>query len=73
MEARNGTFMVTSFRTSKACFDVTILVENWDKLAGMKRTNGYSYPKELYDLKWELVGDEGMKLVKYVDMHQIID
>jgi len=72
-EEGNNTFMITNFRNEDSCFDIKILVEKWDKLAGMKRTNGYSYPKELFDLKWELIMNNEKEIVKYIDMHKIID
>ena len=43
------------------------------KLAGMKRTNGVSYPEELYDLKWSLETLNGKPVILYHDMHRIID
>ena len=68
-----NTFMITNFRNDESCFDVKVLVDKWDKLAGMKRTNGKSYPRELYDLKWEIKSINGSETVKYIDMHKIID
>ena len=72
-EEGNHTIMITNFRNEESCFDVKILVNKWDKLAGMKRTNGVSYPKELYDLKWKIKSSKGEKFVEYIDMHKIID
>ena len=72
-EERNNTFMITNFRNDESCFNIKILVNQWDKLAGMKRTNGQSYPKELYDLNWEIKLDNGEDIVEYIDMHKIID
>jgi len=72
-EEGNNTFMITNFRNEESCFDIKILVNKWDKLAGMKRTNGVSYPQELYDLVWEIKSIQGEKIVEYVDMHKIID
>ena len=69
----NETYMLTNFRTDEICFNAMILVDRWDKLAGMRRTNGVSYPKELYDLQWEIVKIEGKETLRYVDMHDIID
>ncbi len=66
-------YMVTNFRNDESCFDVKILVDTWDKLAGMKRTNGYSYPKELYDLNWEIKSTGRKETIRYIDMHRIID
>lgn len=72
-EEGNHTFMITNFRNKESCFDIKVLVNKWDKLAGMKRTNGVSYPRELYDLKWEIKLINGEKFVEYIDMHKIID
>ena len=72
-EEGNQTFMITNFRNDESCFDIKILVENWDKLAGMKRTNGKAYPKELYDLNWKIKLNNGEEVVQYIDMHRIID
>lgn len=71
-EARN-TYMITNFRNDTTCFDIKILVDNWDKLAGMRRVNGKAYPKELYDLKWQITNVSGQEEVVYIDMHDIID
>ena len=68
-EEGNQIFMITNFRNDESCFDIKILVDRWDKLAGMKRTNRKSYPKELFDLKWKI--EEST--IKYIDMHKIID
>lgn len=68
-----NTYMVTNFRNHVDCFDIKILVDKWDKLGGMLRTNGFSYPNELYDLKWEITTKNGMEEVLYMDMHRIID
>jgi len=72
-EVNSQVYMVTNFRNEEVCFDMRILVDKWDKLAGMKRANGYSYPKELYDLLWEITYLDGKKTVRYLDMHDIID
>lgn len=66
-------YMITNFRSNESCFNVKILVDKWDKLAGMKRTNGHSYPIELYDLTWEIKSITGKETVRYIDMHRIID
>ena len=73
VEEGNNTYMITNFRNKTACFDIKILVDKWDKLEGMKRTNGVSYPKELYDLKWEIQSINGQSIIRYLEMHDIID
>lgn len=73
VEEEEDTFMITNFRNEEDCFDIKMLVNKWDKLAGMKRTNGVSYPNELFDLKWEIKSIQGEKTVEYIDMHSIID
>lgn len=73
LEEKRNTYMLTNFRNEVHCFDVKILVEDWTKLAGMRRTNGKSYPKELYNLKWEITNINGKQEVLYIDMHDIID
>ncbi|MFK7808145.1 MAG: hypothetical protein AB8F74_10135 [Saprospiraceae bacterium] len=72
-EEGEQTFMITSFRNEATCFNVKVLVEQWNKLGGMRRTNGKAYPKELYDLKWEVKEIDGKEVVYYLDMHRIID
>ncbi|QHT70985.1 hypothetical protein GXP67_32225 [Rhodocytophaga rosea] len=67
------TYMIVNFRNHKQCFDARMRVDNWDKLAGMKRTNGLSYPEELYEVKWQIGDREGTKELVYLDMHSIID
>ena len=67
------TFMVVSMRDGNVCFDAKILVEKWDKLEGMKKANGKSYPKELYDLKWHLEPRHDGLHILYDDMRSIID
>lgn len=67
------TYMMTSFRNEEYCFSVKVLVNNWNKLAGMRRTNGYSYPKTLVNLKWEIKEIQGTPTVVYKDMRRIID
>ena len=70
----NGTdYLVTNFRNDEHCFDVKMRLEDLGKLTGMKRTNGRSYPEELYDLKWSLETLNGKTVVLYHDMHRIID
>lgn len=70
LEERDDTYMVVNFRNDEACFNVKMLVDKWDKLAGMRKTNGQSYPKELYDLQWEINGNNQ---IAYLDMQKIID
>ena len=62
-------YMVVNFRNEQECFDVKMLVDKWDKLAGMRWANGKSYPKELHDLEWTVKNNE----ITYVDMHDIIE
>ena len=70
----NGTdYLVTNFRNDHQCFDVKLRLEDLGKLVGMKRTNGHSYPVELYDLKWSLEKRDGKTEIIYLDMHRIID
>jgi|GEM_PF-590777 len=66
-------YMLVNMRNDTCCFDVEILVLDWNILAGMRRTNGVSYPKELYDLEWEIDTVNGKEEVVYKDMHAIID
>ena len=65
--------MHTKFVSENGCITVPILVEKWDKLEGMLKANGESYPKELYELNWSLQDRNGRTLVVYEDMHCIID
>jgi len=46
-------FMVLNFRNSTQCFDVKLLTPHKEELKGMRRTNGMSYPKELFDVTWQ--------------------
>ena len=73
IEEANNSYMITNFRNNESCFNIKMLVAKWDKLAGMKRTNGVSYPNELYDLKWEIRTINGKEEVVYKNMHSIID
>lgn len=66
-------YIIVNMRNETTCFNAKILVEKWDKLAGMKRTDGVSYPKELHDLKWKLEEREGRSVVVFQDMRTIID
>lgn len=73
LEEGEHTYMIVNFRNELHCFDVKMLVNKWDKLAGMKWANGKSYPKELHDLEWIVDSINGEEEVVYVDMHKIID
>ncbi len=66
-------YINVNFRNEESCFDIMMYVDKWDKLGGMKKANGKSYPEELYDLEWEIIMIDGVESVKYVDMHSIID
>lgn len=66
----NTEYMLIQFRNEEYCIDVKLRVQNWEKLKGMKKVNGKSYPKELYDLQWT-IGSAGS--INYVDMNPIID
>lgn len=68
-----SSYMMTNFRNEQYCFEAKLLVNDWNKLAGMKRVNGKAYPKELFDLKWKLQTIGGKSEILYVDMHDIID
>jgi len=65
--------ILVNFRDKNLCMDVFLSIDNLGKLAGMKRTNGKSYPQELYDLQWELDESSGKLEAMYIDMHDIID
>jgi len=73
IDENNATYMMVNFRSDDMCFDIKMLVQKWDKMAGMKRVNGRAYPPELYDLKWEVRIVDGKARVVYIDMHKIID
>ncbi len=73
MDEGAKTYMMTEFRNENECFTGKILVRDWSKLEGMRRVNGKAYPKELYDLKWEIQTIDGKQEILYVDMHDIID
>jgi len=73
LQEDNKDYLVVNMRNKDFCFHAKILVENWDKLAGMKRTNGASYPKELYQLEWEIVKKDGQDVIFYKNMRTIID
>ncbi len=73
IEEGQNVYMITNFRNMEHCFDVKVLVQNWDKLTGMRRANGKSYPNELYDLEWTIISNNGKQEVLYHDMHDIID
>ncbi len=72
-EKCDDNYINVNFRNEESCFDIMIYVDKWDKLGGMKEANGKSYPKELYDLEWEIIMIDGVESIKYVDMHSIID
>lgn len=72
-ENDNQTFMTTNFRNATKCFDIDILVDDSEKLAGMKRTNGVSYPSELINLKWKILEKDGNITIVYEDMNWIQD
>ena len=65
--------ILVNFRDKNLCMDVLLSIDSLGKLNGMKRTNGKSYPRELYDLQWELDERFGKLEVMYTDMHDIID
>lgn len=65
--------ILVNFRDKNLCMDVLLSIHNIGKLAGMKRTNGKSYPQELYDMQWKLDESSGKLEVMYIDMHDIID
>ena len=69
-EDGSDVYMVVNFRKQEQCFDAKILVARWDKLQGMKQTNGLSYPAELRSLVWHI--DDAHRVV-YDDMADIID
>ena len=69
----NTDYMVVNFRNEVSCFDIKILVNNWEKLNGMRKVNGKSYPKELYELTWKIKNINNHEEVVYVNMHDIID
>jgi len=73
LEEGGHTYMVANFRSDTDCFDIKMLVDKWDKLTGMKRTNGKSYPRELHRLEWEIVTTGKQAVVRYVDMRRVID
>lgn len=73
IEEGDQTFMITNFRNKTECFDIKLWVDKWDKLEGMRKVNGKAYPKELFDLTWEIISEQEKKYAKYIDMHHIID
>lgn len=76
LEEADKSYMITNFRNKESCFDVKVLIEEWypgHLLAGMHRTNGVAYPKELYDLKWDLKIINQEEEIVYLTMHRIID
>ncbi|MDF1694510.1 MAG: hypothetical protein P1U56_01675 [Saprospiraceae bacterium] len=73
VESGEETNMILNLRNENQCFDVKMLVENWEKLGGMRKVNGKSYPKELVLLKWNIENRNDDKIVVYDDMNWIID
>ncbi len=69
----NNEYLMVNMRNNEYCFDAKILVENWDKLAGMREKKGRSYPEELHNLKWKLEKSGGSENIVYLDMNKIID
>lgn len=65
--------MMVNMRNDSRCFDARMLVTNWDKLEGMRRTNGLSYPEELYNVTWELKESSESDELVFLDMNSIID
>ena len=70
----NGEWLIVNFRNAEECFDVKLYLPDPDTkvLAGMRRTDGASYPEELRGVRWavrpvenygEAVVFEGMKSV----------
>ena len=72
-DENEDTFMKVNIRSEDHCFDANILVEKWDKLGGMKKVNGKSYPKELINLTWSIEKVKGGKKIIYKNMNTIID
>ncbi|MDO1451931.1 hypothetical protein Q0590_37025 [Rhodocytophaga aerolata] len=66
-------YMVVNFRNQQQCFDAKMKVDKWDKLGGMRKTNGLSYPEELYEVKWKIEVIKDKQELVYQDMHAIID
>lgn len=73
VEEGSATYLITNFRNDSFCFDIKMFVDKWDRLGGMRRTNGKGYPNELYNLEWELENINGKEEVVYLDMHKILD
>ena len=73
IEQGSQTYMLTNFRNAEICFDVLLLIEDGHDLAGMLRTNGKSYPDELYDVRWKIRGKDGSPVAVFLGMHPIID
>jgi len=67
------TYMIVTFISETQCFDVLMKVRKWDALGGMRKTNGKSYPKELRNLKWEIVEEGNTIEINYLGMSHIID
>ena len=73
VDTLDRTYMVTNFRNENTCFDIKLLVTNWEKLGGMRANDGESYPKELYDLTWSIKTIDAREEVVYQSMRAIID
>jgi len=73
LDEQQNVYMLMNFRGKEHCFEIKVLVDNWDKLNGMYHANGKSYPNELYDLEWSIITVNGKQEVYYIDMHDIID
>ena len=69
-------WLVVNFRNHEECFDVKLQVPESEApvLAGMRRTDGASYPEELRDVKWSVrpVDDYGESVV-FEGMRPIVD
>ena len=72
-EIKGNTYMTTNFRNTSTCFEVNLLVLDWEKLEGMKITNGKSYPNELINLKWRIKEEDNEIKIIYHDMDWIRD
>lgn len=66
-------YMFVNMVNEDYCFYAKLRVLNWDKLKGMRQTNGVSYPKELYGLRWKLKQEKGRVEVVFEDMINMID
>jgi hypothetical protein len=66
-------YMAINFRNDTTCFTVRMNTGTKHKIKGMLRTNGRSYPLEMYDLIWKIDTVNGREEVIYQSMHDIID